>query len=190
MMWLGLLGCSYFWVVVLAATEYSDWEGSQSGNWAATAALAAVGTFIDERWEGRPFLPIQDAVFRVGTGIGLVTWLQSRGLVRVRDRVCGCVGGGGGEWDLGVVLGLAPISESVSTSFSSPYSLGRMFWSAPQCPIWAGRTSIGDHVSGLKLMGSGELSGSCGLPDIPARIVGTQVFSLGVPWGRATDIST
>ena len=87
----------------------------------------------------------------------------------MRDRIWGCVGGGGGGRGLGMVWGSASISESESISCSSPYSLGRIFWSAPHCPIWAGRTHLSDHISGFDLMGCGELSWSCGSPDIPAR---------------------
>ena len=83
---------------------------------------------------------------------------------------------------MGVVSGSASISESKCVSFSSPHSLGGTFWSAPHCPIWAGQTGVGDHVSGLELMGSGELPRSCGLPDIPARDLGTQIFLRRVLW--------
>jgi len=131
---------------------------------------------VYERRERRPFLPIRDAVLEVGTGVGLLAWLQSRGLVRVQGSIWGCLGGGGGRRAWGVVWGSASISKSESISFSSPQSLGGTFWSAPHCPIWAGRTGVGDHVSGFELMGSGELPRSCGLLDIPARFVGTQVF--------------
>jgi len=111
----------------LAATEYSDREGILSGNRAPTAAPASAGTFVDEGREERPVLPIRDAVLEVGTGIGLLAWLRSRGLVRVRDRVWGCVGGGGGRRALVVVWGSASISESESISFSSRDSLGGTF---------------------------------------------------------------
>ena len=69
--------------------------------------------------------------------------------------------------------GSASISESESPSFSSPHTADRMFVSAPHSLIWAGQTGVGDHVSGLELMGSGELPQSCGLPDIFWREVGT-----------------
>jgi len=131
---------------------------------------------VDQGQEGRPFLPIRDTVVEVGTGVGLLAWLRFRGLVKVQDRVWGCVGGDGGRRASEVVWGSVSISESDSISFSSPQSLGRTFWSAPHWPIWAGRTGVSDHVSCLELMGSGELPQSCGLPDIPARFVGTQVF--------------
>jgi len=48
---------------------------------------------------------------------------------------------------------------------------------------------VGDHVSGFKLMGSGELPRSCGLPDIPARDLGTPIFLQRVSWGGVTSIS-
>jgi len=82
--------------VALAAAEYSDGKGILSGNRAATAASAAAGTFMDEGQQRRPFLPIRDAVLDVGTGVGLLAWLQSRGLVRVWNRVWGCIEVG--EW--------------------------------------------------------------------------------------------
>ena len=60
--------------------------------------------------------------------------------------------------------------------------------SAAHCPIWAGRTGVGDHVSGLELMRSGELPRSCGLPDIVWREVGVWVLSPSIS-GAGPQIS-
>jgi len=56
---------------------------------------AAAETVVDEGREGRLFLPIREAVLEIGVGVGPLAWLQSRGFVRVRERVWGCIGGGG-----------------------------------------------------------------------------------------------
>ena len=190
MIWFGWLEACCSWAAALAAAEYSVGEGILSGKRAATAAPPAAARLVDEGRDGQFFLPIRDPVLDVGTGVGLLAWLRSRGLVRVRDRVWDCIGGGAGRRALGVVWGSDSISESESPSFSNPHNAGGTFLSAPHSLIWAGRTGVGDHVSGFELMGSRELPRSCGLPDIPARFVGTQVFSQRVSCSRATDIST
>jgi len=150
---------------------------------AAEAAAAAAGTLVDDGWEGQFFFPTRDAVREIGAGVGLLAWLRSSEFVRAREAVGACVGVGGGR-PLGVVWGSVSISESESVSFSSPHSLSRTFWSAPYCPIWAGRNGVADHVSGFELIGSGELLRSCGLPDIPARNLGAQIFLQQVFSGR------
>jgi len=154
--------------------------GGSAGCRATVAAATAAGILVDDGWERRFFFPIRDAVREIGAGLGLLAWLRSRGLVSVRERVWGCVGAGGGRRALGVVCGSVSISESESPSFSSPHNVGGTFLSAPHSPIWAGRTGVGDHVSGLELMGSGELPRSCGLPDIFWREVGIWVLSPSV----------
>ena len=154
---------------------------------AAEAAAAAAGTLVDDGRGGRFFFPTRDAVREMGAGVGLLAWLRSSGFVRVREAVGTCIWGGGGR-ALGVMWGSASISESESPSFSSPQSAGGTFLSAPHSPIWGGRTGVGDHVSGLELMGSGELPRSCGLPDIFWREAGTLVLSPSVP-GAGPQIS-
>ena len=150
---------------------------------AAEAAAAAAGTLVDDGREGRFFFPTRDAVREMGAGVGLLAWLRSSGFVREREAVGTCIGGGGGR-ALGVMWGSASISESESSFPSSPQSAGGTFLSAPHSPIWGGRTGMGDHVSGLELMGSGELPGFCGLPDIFWREVGALVLQPSVPGAR------
>ena len=151
------------------------------------AAVAATAeTVVDEVWERRLFLPIRDAVLAMGVGVGLLAWLRSRGFVRVREAVGTCIGGGGGR-PLGVVWGSASISESESPA--GPQGARGTFGSASHCPIWAGRTGVGDHISGFELSGSEGPPEVGVLPDIFWREVGTQVWSPSVFWHGATDIS-
>ena len=77
--------------------------------------------------------------------------------MRVQEAVDTCIGGGGGR-AFGVVWGCISISESESPS--SPHDACGTFKSAAYCPIWAGQTSVGDHLSGF------ELSGSEGPPEV------------------------
>jgi len=83
--------------------------------------------------------------------------------VRVQDRVSGYIGGGRGQV-LGVVWGSVSISESELPS--SPQGAHGTFESASYCPIWAGLTGLGDHVSGSELSGSERLPEVGVLPDI------------------------
>jgi len=62
----------------------------------ATVAATAE-TVVEERQEGRGFLPIQDPVLEMGAGVRLLAWLRSRRFVRVWERVWSCIGGGGGQ---------------------------------------------------------------------------------------------
>ena len=121
------------------------------------AVVATAETVVDEGREGRLFLPTRDAVLAMGAGVGLLAWLRSSGFVRVREAVWTCIGGGG-EQAFGVVWGSVSISESESPS--SPQGARETFESASYCPIWAGRTGVGDHVSDF------ELSGSEGPPEL------------------------
>jgi len=162
-MWLGWLGCCCCWVAALAAAEYSVGEGILSGKSAATAAPPAAARLVDEGRSGRFFLPIRDAVLDVGTGVGLLAWLRSKGFVRVREAFWTCIGGGGGR-ALGVVWGSASISES--DSLSSPQDACGMFESAAHSPGSAGRIGVGDHVTGFELSGSEGPPAVVWLPDI------------------------
>ena len=196
MMWLGWfrgLGQGGLWCLA----RYSSGEGKilepcgpgqgRRGCRAAVIAAAAAGILVDDWREGRFFFPTWDVVLEMGVEVGLLAWLWSRGLLRVWEAVGTCIEGGGG-WALGVVWACVSISESVSPSCL--HGACGTFESAAYCPIWAGRTGVGDYVSGFELLRSGELPRSCGLPDVPARFVSTQVFSQRVPWGGAIDIST
>ena len=66
-----------------------------------------------------------------------------------------------------MVWGSVSISESESPS--SPQGAFGTFESASHCPIWAGRTGVGDHVSGFELSGSEGPPGFGVLPDISWR---------------------
>jgi len=140
---------------------------------AAEAAAAAAGTLVDDGREGRFFFPSWDAVREMGAGVGLLAWLRSRGFVRVREAVGTCIGGGGGR-AFGVVWGWASILES--ESLSGPHDACGTFESAAHCPIWAGRTGVGDHFSGFELSGSEGPPKVGVLPDISRREVSTWVF--------------
>jgi len=83
------------------------------------AVAAAAETLVEEWQEGRLFLPIRDAVLKMGVGVGLLAWLWSRRLMRVWERVWSCIGEGGGR-ALGVVWGSASISESESPLSPQP----------------------------------------------------------------------
>jgi len=152
---------------------------------AAEAAAAAAGTLVDDRREGRFIFPTWDAVREMGAGVGLLVWLRSRGLFRVREVVGTCIGGGGGR-ALGVLWGCASISESESPS--RPQDACGTLASAAHSPGGAGRIGVGDHVKGFELMGSGELLRSCRLPDIFWRGVGTLVLSPSIS-GAGPQIS-
>ena len=158
----------------------------RDGSSATVAAAAAASTLVEEGRDGQVFLAILDTALEMGTGVGLLAWLRSWGSVRVREAVGTCIGGGRGR-AFGMLWDFTSISESESSS--SPHNACGMFDSAAHCPIWAGRTGVGDHVSGFEPMGSGELPRSCELPDILARFLGTQVFSQLVSWSKATMIS-
>jgi len=148
---------------------------------------AAAETLVEEGQEGRVFFPIRDAVLETGAGVGLLAWLWSKGFARVWERVWGCIGGGRGR-ALGVVWGSASILESESPS--SPQGACGTFESASHCPIWAGRTGVGDHVSGFELSGSEGPPEVSVLPDISWREGGARVFCTEVFYGGATGIST
>jgi len=154
-------GCCCSRVVALAA--YSAGVGRPLER---AAVVAMAETVVDEGREGRLFLPTRDAVLVMGVGVGLLAWLRSRGFVRVREVVWTCIGGGG-ERAFGVVWGSVSISESGSPS--SPQNARGTFESASHCPIWAGRTGVGDHVSGFELSGSEGPPGFGVLPDISWR---------------------
>jgi len=151
--------------------------GGRGGSSASVAAAAAAGTLVEEGREGRPFLPILDAALEMGAGVGLLAWLRSRGLVRVREAVGTCIGGGGGQ-ALGVVWGSASISESDPPS--GPQDAWGTFASAAHSPGGAGRIGVGDHVNGFELSGSKGPPEVGVLPDIFWREVGTQVSSPSV----------
>jgi len=87
--------------------------GAKSGGRAAVAAAAEA--VVEDGREGRFFFPIRDAVREIGAGVGLLACLRLRGLVRLREAVWTCIGGGGGR-ALGVVWGSASILESESLS--------------------------------------------------------------------------
>jgi len=152
---------------------------------AAEAAAAAAGTLVDDGQEGRFFFPTRDAVREMGAGVGLLVWLRSRGLFRVREVVGTCIEGGGGR-ALGVVWGCVSISESKSPS--RPQDVCGTFASAAHSPGGAGRIGVGDHVKGFELMGSGEFLRSCGLPGIFWQVVGTLVLSPSIS-GTGPQIS-
>jgi len=163
MMWLAWPGICCCWAAALAAAEYSCGEGILSGKRAATAAPPAAARLVDKGRDERFFLPIREAVLDVGTGVGLLAWLRSKGFARVREVVWTCIGGGGGR-ALGVVWGSASISESDSPS--SPQDACGTFVSAAHSPGGAGRIGVGDHMNGFELSGSEGLPGAGWLPDI------------------------
>jgi len=148
--------------------------GGGRGGWcgcrAAEAVAAAAGTLVDDGREGQFFFPTQDAVLEMGAGVGLLAWLQSSGLVMVREAVGTCIGGGGGR-ALGVVWGSAFISES--DSLSSPQDACGTFASAAHSPGGAGWIGEGDHVNGFEFSGSEGHPEVGVLPDIFWREVGT-----------------
>jgi len=189
--WLEWLG----WGGLCCLVLYSSGEekmlepfGSGRGRRGCRAAVAAVAeTVVDEGWEGRGSLPTLEAVREIGVGVGLLAWLQSKGFVRVQERVWGCIRGGGGR-ALGVVWGSASISESESPS--SPQGTVLTLESAAHCPIWAERTGVGDHVSGFELLGSEGPPEVGVLPDIFWREMGTLGVVTKYFWRGAMDIST
>jgi len=125
--------------------------GGRGASRAAEAAAAAAGTLVDDGQGGWFVFPTRDAVREMGAEVGLLAWLRSSGFVRVREAVGTCIGGAGGR-ALGVVWGCVSISDSESPA--SPHDACGTFESAAHCPIWAGRTGVGDHVSGFELSGS------------------------------------
>jgi len=163
MIWLGWPEACCCWAAVLAAAEYSCGEGILSGNRAATTAPTAAGTLVDKGHDWRPFFLIRDAVLDIGTGVGLLAWLRSRGLVRVRAVVSTCIGRGGGR-ALGVVWGSASISESHSPL--SPQDACGTFESAAYSPGRDGQTGVGNQVNGFELSGSEGPPAVVWLPDI------------------------
>ena len=72
MMWLGLAGCCCCWAAALAAARYSVGEEILSGKRAAIAAPPAAARLVDKERGGRFILPIREAVFDLGTGVGLL----------------------------------------------------------------------------------------------------------------------
>jgi len=100
MMWLGWTG--RLWC--LAAYSAGDGKmlqpcgsgGDSRGGRAAVAAAAE--KVVEDGWKGPFFFAIWDAVREMLAGVGLLAWLRSRGLVRVRKAVGTCIGWGGGPW--------------------------------------------------------------------------------------------